>query len=198
MTNRSLLIQERIDAVFLDLVSTALERHALTASPTTEFYLVRLLAGFARNAPAALGEALGVELVSTIDLEPGLRYRRLKELADTTLFLTGIFIDHVEARAAATDYYFDLGRRAYLDLHSLDGSYVEPSDALAETYYDLSLRFEEFACVLTSIADRNLFPIRRRLAGIYRQWLEGGENRYRRRLLAAGIPLAGDTDGSRH
>ena len=198
MAEISPLSNERLDSVFHDLLSSALDRHALTASPMTEFYLVRLLVGFARSAPAALGEALGVELASTADLEPRLRYRRLKELADTTLFLTGMFIDNIEARAAAADYYFALGRRAYLDLHSLDGNYSEPAGGLSETYQDLALRFEEFSRVLTTIADRNLFPIRRRLAGLYHRWLESGEDRYRRRLLNAGMPLTAYAPHTRH
>ncbi len=193
------LIDESLESVFHDLVTTALAEQAVTTSTETEFYLVRMLGGFAAaGLPASFNDALGLELAAASRLEPGLRYFRLKELADTTLFLTGMFLDQVEKRLAATEYYFELGRRAYLDLGTLDDGYTKASDGFGQTYLELGERFEDFARVLTAIADREVFPVRKRLMTLYRRWMETGTYRHQRRLVAAGMPIVGAEFHKKH
>ena len=182
-----MLLDEPIDSMLYDLVKNSLERQSVQAEEMTECYLVGLLGAFLRCEPEQFSRALGVEMVEAASLEPALRYLRLKDLADTTLFLSGIFIDHIEAMLPATDYFFDIGSSAYLDLVALEERHSHHGPGLSQAYKDLGRRFEEFSGVLASIADRRLWHSNQRLLGLYRRWVSGGEARLERRLLALGL-----------
>ena len=130
-----------------------------------------------------------MELYETAALEPGLRYLRLKEIADTTLFLSGVFLDYVEAKPASTEYYYTVGSHAYLSLGTLDQTYSDGELSYSGTYTDLGSRFEDFARALTHIADHELFPSSERALRLYETWMETGIERCRRRLLALGVSV---------
>ena len=68
-----------------------------------------------------------------------------RHIGDYTLFMTGIFRDHVE-RLAVTDYYEDQGRRAYRFVWETARAEGEP-DALV--FQRLADRFEQYAEALT-------------------------------------------------
>ncbi|HYB97768.1 MAG TPA: hypothetical protein VEC57_01420 [Candidatus Limnocylindrales bacterium] len=167
-----------------ELVHQALARTAVSTTDLTESYLAGLLADFLRSEPDRLGQTFGVEWLRAASLPPMERYRRLKDIADTTLFLSGVFADYVEGTLTGADYFSQLGSRAYLDLGDLGNN---ERDAFSETYHDLGRRFEDFAAVLAVVADRNLFPANDRVLGIYRSWLESGSKRTARRLYHLGV-----------
>lgn len=180
------VLNEPPAVAFFEFVRSALGVHGVAASPEAEHYLVNLLAGFLRASPERFARALGPELLAASRLEPVHRSVRLREVGDTTLFLAGIFLDHIEAKPAATEYYFTIGRTAYGRLAEL----AETSGALAvhaPTFAELSGRFVEFVRVLASIADRELFSGSERLMAVYRRWLATGNPRDASRLIAQGI-----------
>jgi len=191
------LIQETVTSALYDLMGRALESESVEASEETSHYLLTLLSGFTRVDPERLSRALGPAYLSASELEPTTRYLRMKDVADTSLFLSGIFLDYVEAQLPPTQYFFDLGSSAYLYLGSVDEKRVAPA-ALAGTFNDLGCRFEEFARVLSAIADAELFPSDRRKLSLYSRWLREGTGRDARRLTALGVIPATDDDGSIH
>lgn len=189
-----------VRTVLCELVHEAIQRSALRTSPFTESYLVAVLLEFLRTDPERLGLLLGVESLKAAALPPGLRYRRLKEIADTSLFLSGVFADYVEASANGSGYYRTIGARAYLDLGSLQRPLVvaepTPPDVFSETYNQLGRRFEDYASVLTTVADRELFPAHRRILALYQRWLQSRSDRQRRRLINLGVTLGKGDDPS--
>ena len=191
------LVQETVTSALYDLMGRALESQSVEASEETSHYLLTLLSGFTRVDPERLSRALGPEYLSVSDLEPATRYVRMKEVADTSLFLSGIFLDYVEAQLPATEYFFDLGSSAYLYLGSIDEKRLAAAP-LADTFNDLGRRFEDFARVLSAIADAELFPSDRRKLSLYSRWLREGTGRDARRLTALGVIPATDDDGSVH
>ncbi len=180
------LVSESLDSVLDELVHDALAAQSIATTSSTEAYLSRLLRDYLRVAPETWTRAFGVELLSAASLEPQLRYHKLKELADTTLFLSGIFLDYIEARLAATEYYFRIGSEAYLSLGGLDAS-----GAVGDTYIDLGNRFEDFARALTMVADRELSASKQRVVMLYEKWVRTGHPRYKRRLMSLGVPSEG-------
>jgi len=171
---------------FFEFVRSAMGTHGVSASPEAEHYLVNLLAGFLRSRPERFAHALGPELLAASRLDPVHRSVRLREVGDTTLFLAGIFLDHLEAKPAATEYYFTIGRTAYGRLAELAKTSREMA-VHAPTFAELSRRFVEFVRVLSSIADRELFSGTERLMGIYARWLATGNPRDAARLIAQGL-----------
>src|SRR5262245_33240011 len=180
------LLSDPIGSVLYDLVHEALATQRVKVAEDTEYYLATLLAAFLRADPERFSRALGVELLKAEDLDRGRRYAKLKEVADTSLFLAGIFLDHLEAQLPATDYFFDVGRRAYLRLGHSDDRHplVEP---FVDTYRDLGSRFEEFVRVLSAMADAELFASNARVVGLYERWLRSGTVRDAHRLVALGV-----------
>lgn len=184
--------QSTLRCVLSELIHGAFARSSLRASLFTQSYLVGIMLDFLRADPERLGLLIGVEWMKAAALPPVLRYRRLKEIADTTLFLSGVFADYVDASATGSDYYRAIGARAYLDLSTVrprvdPAESAPPDDVFADTYNDLGRRFEDFASVLATVADRQLFPAQSRVLGLYQRWLECGSDRQRRRLLNLGV-----------
>jgi len=188
------VLNEPPAAAFVEFVRSALATHGVVASPEAEHYLVNLLAGFLRARPERFARALGPELLAAARLDPVHRSLRLRDVGDTTLFLAGIFLDHIEAQPAATEYYFSIGRTAYGRLAELAES-TGPLSVHAPTFAELSGRFVDFVQVLSSIADREIFGGNERLMTVYRRWLATRSSRDAARLIAQGLipAVSGDT-----
>lgn len=123
-------------------------------------YVTDLLTRFARtDALRAVALAPGRSLETVVDslleiqaswdytsptFDPGRERHLRRQIGDYTLFMTGIFRDHVE-RFAMTRYYQDAGRRAYRFAWEIAraGGEVE-----APLFRRLSDRFEDFAGAL--------------------------------------------------
>jgi len=191
------LVHDSLGAVLHDLVQEALSTHRVKVSHDTELYLTCLLSAFLRSEPDRFSCALGVELLKAQRLEPSRRYAKLKEVADTSLFLAGIFLDHVEAQLPATDYFLDVGSSAYLHLGTGDDRHplVEP---FVDTYMDLGRRFDQFVRVLSVMADAELFASNGRIVGLYERWLRSGTTRDAHRLVALGVIPGKAEPGKEH
>jgi hypothetical protein len=180
------LINEPLGSVMHDLLREALAAQHVDVSDDTEYYLTTLLSAFLRSDPERLSRALGVELLQARELEPTKRCSKLKEIADTSLFLGGIFLDHLEAQLPATDYFFEIGSSAYLRLGASERRHplVEP---FVDTYMDLGRRFDRFVQVLAAMADAELFTSSARVVGLYERWLKSGTSRDAHRLVSLGV-----------
>jgi hypothetical protein len=124
-------------------------------------YLTELLTRFVRTeALRTIRELPGRPLDSVTDsllaiqhvwqadspgFNPGAERTLRRQIGDYTLFMTGIFRDHVD-RLAVTGYYEHEGRRAYRFVAEMARARAE---AEAPLYRRLSERFEMYAGALT-------------------------------------------------
>ncbi|TMA57660.1 MAG: hypothetical protein E6J75_07185, partial [Deltaproteobacteria bacterium] len=116
--------------LFRQLVRTAMAAQQVESSEITEFYLVQLLEGFARPGRGELlGRPLALDYLEAFHLPASQRYEKLKRVADTALFVTGIFVDSLERSLVGPDYYASLGANAYARL-----SAQPPRASLAELF----------------------------------------------------------------
>ena len=171
-----MLSTSTLTALFHDLVRAAMAAQQVQSSETTEFYLVQLLAGFARpTAPDHLPAAQ--------------RYEKLKRVADTALFITGVFVDSLERSLVGPEYYAALGRNAYARLSD------QPSRAaLRSLFGELAGRFPEFVRVLTEISAQELFRREQDTLRLYKRWLHTRGRREADILVRRGIiPFAPPT-----
>ena len=104
MSSRPLL-QRNLTEFFRDLLQGAMRSQEVRSSEDTEFYLVKLLEGFA-HAPTATGST-GRWRSSTWNPFTARwphRYGKLKRVGDTALFVSGLFMEslHRQAGRAAT------------------------------------------------------------------------------------------------
>jgi hypothetical protein len=186
-----MLAKENLTALFHDLVRAAMETQRVDASETSEFYLVQLLEAFARPARGdLLDPPLALDYLEACNLPGHARYEKLKRVADTALFITGMFMDSLERSLVGPEYYASLGRNAYAHLSSHTSRSV-----LAELFGELAGRFPEFVRVLTEISAQELFRSEQDTLRLYRRWLHTRGQREADLLVRRGvIPFAPPTN----
>jgi hypothetical protein len=191
---RSLASDANLTALFHELVRGAMVAQKIESSETTEYYLVQLLAGFARPAPGALlDRPLALDYLEAQHLPAVQRFERLKRVADTALFITGMFVDSLDRSLVGPDYYAALGRTAYARLSS-----EPPRATLAELFGELAVRFPEFVRVLTEISAQELFRRDEDTIRLYRRWLHTRGQREADLLVRRGIIPWAPTSNRQH
>jgi hypothetical protein len=186
----AMLKTDSLTALFHELVRTAMAAQQVTSSETTQFYLVHLLETFARPRRGdLLDPPLALDYLEAFHLPASQRYEKLKRVADTALFITGVFVDSLERSLVGPDYYEALGRNAYARL-----STHPPKASLATLFHELAGRFPEFVRVLTEISAQELFRREQDTLRLYKRWLHTRGRREADLLVRRGlIPFAPPT-----
>src|SRR5438034_3631630 len=147
LSEAEMLSTSNLTALFHDMVRAAMAAQQVASSETTEFYLVQLLEGFARPPRGnLLDPPLAVDYLEADHLPAARRYEKLKRVADTALFITGVFIDSLQRSLVGADYYAALGRNAYARLSA--GAF---RGNLGTLFGELAGRFPELVRVLMEI-----------------------------------------------
>jgi hypothetical protein len=183
----SLTTHASVEAYFQEVLSGAMERRGMEASEPTEFYLVGLLGEYARARLP--DEPLSLRLAGTAGAEPGERVRALKEVGDTSLYLTGFFADSLQRKLVGVEYYMDLGRAAYLELAARLGS-----STVAEVYAELSGKFPRFVEVLTEVR-RHVSFAGQDVLRLYDEWVRTRSEWVEKRLRSLGVLVPGPSPG---
>ena len=178
-----MLSTTNLTALFHDMVRAAMAAQQVASSETTEFYLVQLLEAFARPARGnLLDPPLALDYLEALHLPAPKRYAKLKRVADTALFVTGVFVDSLERSLVGPEYYAALGRNAYARL-----SAQSSRAALASLFEELAGRFPEFVRVLTEISAQELFRREQDTLRLYKRWLQTGSQREADLLIRRGL-----------
>src|SRR5436190_6846217 len=145
---------ESLETFFQEAVDRALKEQGVAADPLTEHYLVHLLATYAKqpidDSPLAL------KLLSAANAEPRERRERLREVGDTSLFLSGFWAESFARRLVDVDYYIGLGGCAYGELARSGPGWRR--DPYGDVYGTLAENFARFVEVLTLISRRLMPP----------------------------------------
>jgi hypothetical protein len=176
-----------LTALFHELVRAAMSTQQVASSEVTEFYLVQLLEGFVRpDRRDLLDPPLGIDYLEAMRLPIHQRVGKLRRVADTALFISGVFFDSLERRLVGADYYAALGSAAYAHLSS-----DARQGALAEPFEELAGRFPQFVRVLAEISDQELFRRQQDTLRLYKRWLHTRGEREAELLARRGvIPVA--------
>lgn len=191
--NPEILIHDNLLDYFRTLVTAAMRNQQMATTEDTEFYLVNLLADFQnRNDLAARcpntgeEEPMAITYLRAVQSKPSEKFSRLKWLGDLSLYLSGIFTEHLEATAVGLDYYMALGGNAYTQV----ADHVGPRNTdLQGLFRDLSVNFNAFTDVLSEVGESAGMQRNSDLLRIYERWLKTGSDRAARQLTRAGIPL---------
>ncbi len=185
-----MLSTSNLTTLFHEMVRSAMATQQVASTETTEFYLVQLLEAFARPARQnLLDPPLALDYLEALHLPAARRYEKLKRVADTALFVTGVFVDSLERSLVGPEYYAALGQNAYARL-----SAQSSRAALAGLFDELAGRFPEFVRVLTEISAQELFRREQDTLRLYKRWLHTRGQREADLLLRRGIiPFAPPT-----
>jgi len=175
-----------LTALFHELVHSAMEGQRVASTETTACYLVFLLERFTRpGRPDLLDPPLGVEYLRAFEQSSTQRFETLRRVADTALFVTGLFADSLDRGLVGTRYYTTIGRNAYAHL-----SVEMKQGDLAAAFVELADRFPEFVAVLSAISALDLFRSEQDALRLYRRWLRTGNRREAALLVRRGwIPV---------
>jgi hypothetical protein len=86
---------------FHDVLSAAIRNQGVATSESTEHYLVNLLATFTKSPPH--DEPLGVKLANAAQASPDDRLRQLRDVGDTSLYVSGFFSDSLQRKLVDVD-----------------------------------------------------------------------------------------------
>ncbi len=182
--------------LFAELVAGALEATRVDPSPLVTAYLIGLLDAQVRLAPLARDadgaeQTLAEGLLAARRERGETRRRRLRNLGDRALFVSGFFGDSLTRRLCGISYYEQAGRMAYAGLSGELTQHLA-AQAWAGLFEELADRFDDFAEVLTEVGDRTRLIQNDGLDGLgwlAQRYLELGHERDRRRLARRGLAV---------
>jgi hypothetical protein len=168
----------------------------------TEFYLVNLLVEFqeTRRLVESGGRRvddrpLAIRLLESKAASPWERFRELKHLADSTLYVLGLFAPSLRKGTVDLKYYAGLGESAYDDLARITGQ--RSGEKRDPIFGELSDKFGDCVEILTDVRGEEpggasgAATKDSEILSLYEHWLEFGSERAERRLRELGIlPVA--------
>jgi hypothetical protein len=169
---------------FHEALTEALRNQSIRTSELTEFYLVHLLEEFAHSG--IVEEPLGVRLAEVMVEPPEERKRALKQIGDTSLYVSGFFGESLEHRSVALDYYISLGGNAYAALATLIHM-SRHSEVLGGVYDELSDKFPRLVDVLAEVSERSAVASDRSVLHLYERWVRTRRDWVKRLLAQKGV-----------
>lgn len=183
-----LKVDASITEFFHDRVSEAIRNQGVDTSAPTECYLVSILAEFTKSPPD--DEPLALKLAQAVG-SPDERVRQLKDVGDTSLYVSGFFSDSLQRKLVDVDYYIQMGGAAYAELARYFRGNPH-SVVFGEVYDELGSKFPRFVDVFAEVSEQTITG-NLGLVQLYERWLRTGSEWMERRLRAQGvIPRKGD------
>jgi len=176
------VVQGNLTAFFRELLQSAMRTQAVCSSEEAEFYLVKLLEAFARAEENWFDRPLALDYLESFHSSRADRYGKLKRVADTALFVSGLFVESLHRKLVDSDYYVALGSTAYRHLSGLAGGTVS-----SVPFAELADRFPDFVRVLAEISFRDLFRGDMHMLRVYTRWMYTRSERDARWLMRQGI-----------
>lgn len=180
-----------VERFFLETVEAACKNQRVEASPAAQTYLAGVLSDFVRpDANEALSETLERPLTFVLDdalqTPAPERFEKLKSLGDGTLYVSGFFGDHLEARGVNDGFVASIGGFAYRTAAAMLRS---GGGAVIDIYGELAEGFRTFVEILAEVAERTSFSPRTNAGALrlYEKWLRTGNDRLARELVAQGL-----------
>ena len=169
---------------FHETVTAAIRTQQLTVSEGAAFYLVNLLCEFTKTRTDA--EPLSLKLVRAPELSLEQQAQTLREIGDQSLYMSGLFPEHLTRRMMDVEFYIDLGGMAY---HQLSGMARATSAGLRAVFTELARQFSCFVALLRELRPRLGINPATDLPSLYEQWRKTGSSWLAERLRACGVIL---------
>jgi hypothetical protein len=167
---------------FKELVEEALAHQRIAAHELTAFYVVQLLAGYLQQRESEeSGEPLALKLVRALEGGGFQQRTTLRQIGDTSLFVSGFFSDSLRRKLVDVDYYVSIGGYAYTALSR------QETDALSPVFAELADKFVGWVDVLSEVSERSACTSNSDLLRLYERWLKTGSARSGQLLIERGV-----------
>jgi hypothetical protein len=191
--SQTLVVEETPMQFFREQLVKAMEHQKVSTSAFTEYYLVNLLTrcvqgeALPSTEPGYDETPLALLYVRALTASRPDRARRLRDMGDMALFMSGFFAESLNRRTTDLGYYRDLGGRAYSRLSREDAPF--PFDRTV--FSELADRFTQFADLLSEVSESSRLAATRSAVVLYERWLQTGSRRAAALLAEQGIvPVA--------
>ena len=166
---------------FKELVEGALAHQRIAAGELTSFYVVNLLTGFLQRPAEEDETPLAFRLAEALEAA-GMRQRAtLKQIGDSSLFISGFFADSLNRKLVDVDYYVSIGGTAYTALSRYE------TDAFSPVFAELADNFVRFVDVLSEVSERASLGSNADLLRLYERWVKTASARSAQQLLDRGV-----------
>ena len=184
--------KETLASFFFENLAAALKEQRVAPTAETEHYLVRMLADYATHPVDE--EPLALKLLAAKEAPPVERRRQLREVGDTSLFVSGFWSDSFARRIVDQDYYIGLGGSAYGQLARVGDGWAR--DPFTCVFEELAEGFHRFVQVLETLSRRVRPPATPQdLVRLYDKYRNTGSSWAKRRLAAMGVFLPESAGG---
>ncbi len=175
---------------FRDAVTDAMRSRNVSAGEPTEFYLVNLLVEYTKVSQLDQ-EPLALKMAEIANLTPDAKAKGLKEIGDTSLYMSGFFSDSLTRRLVDVDYYIAMGGAAYGQLAQIVSmTRGSATEFFRAAYRELAANFSKFVEVLNEVRRNTaLGSSSGNIVKLYEEWLQTGSEWLARRLREAGLLL---------
>ena len=112
------------------------------------------------------------------------RLRTLRDVGDTSLYLTGFFADSLQRKLVDVDYYISIGGSAY---GQLARAYERRRGLSGEIFDELGNRFSEYVDVLAEVSHSSALGSPTGVVQLYERWLKTGSEWAERKLRKNGL-----------
>lgn len=170
---------------FKDLVSAAIRHQKIKTNALAEFYLSTLLANFMVSQNLT-EEPLAIGYLKALGEGRGFQARKMKQLGDLSLFISGFFSDSLKRKAVDIDYYILMGTSSYSYLAVIHGEDKTPYSAFS-LFTELAGKFGSFVDVLTEVSEKSRLTSSRDILRVYERWLLTKSKQAERLLRDMGI-----------
>jgi hypothetical protein len=179
-----------IEDFFRGEVGRAFRDQGLAAGTLTEHYVVQLLAAYA--AQPIQDRPLALKLLESVEAAPRERRNQLREIGDTSLYVSGFWTESLGDKLVDVDYYIDLGGTAYGELARGGSGWTR--DPFGEVFGELAANFARFVEVLMIISRRTTRPATNEdVVRLYQRWQRTKSRWAAARLASLGVvPGRGD------
>src|SRR3954462_10051296 len=143
-------LENSIESFFRDEVDQALRAEGLGAGTMVEHYLVQLLAAYA--AQPITEAPLALKMLAAIEAEPRERRAQLREVGDTSLYVSGFWSESLDEKPVDVDYYIEMGGSAYGELARGGPGWTR--DPFGDVFGELAAKFQRFVEVLATVSRR--------------------------------------------
>lgn len=175
---------ESLESFFWGMLGEALKERCVETGPETEHYLVQLLTAYASQPVDET--PLALKLAAAREAAPPERRRQLREVGDTSLFVSGFWSESFARRIVDVDYYIGMGGTAYSELARTGDGWAR--DPYGSVYGELAEKFPRFVSVL-ELLSRYLMPAStpQDIVKLYDRFKTTGSRWAASRLAALGV-----------
>jgi hypothetical protein len=184
-------LENTVESFFRDHLERAFRDQGLTSGTMVEHYLVQLLAAYAAQPIAE--KPLALKMLAAVDAPARERRACLREIGDTSLYVSGFWGESLADKPVDVDYYIEMGGSAYGELARGGSGWT--GDPYGDVFAELAINFARFVEVLAAISRRtSRLATNQDVLRLYRRWRRTGDRWAAARLAALGVVAAKGDD----